>query len=388
MVPPSALVACNIYVTAAASHSSTLLSLLRRAQVQCRQHRLQGGVAEDEATHSNNDVSANDRVSPVALVHAYADIPYGRSSFHLAGSPRCVADVASALICNALSEIEFNDSKSARHPFVGLVDHVSVMPLAHSMDNGPNVEEAASAACNIGKQISKTNLTSVHYYGRACPNNTTLATVRRERTSFFHCGARGDSANVGTQTDATGDNQSTKPPTAMLKGDTTIGTPAQFVENFNIRLTSNVSFNQAKTLTQYLRGRNLETKGFGVPGVEALTLPYVRCPSEGGRVYEVACNLTNPTEGGVKQVRTQLDKWIEMQKQQFSDEVDENSGSVFNFHYFVEDAYPVGTTEKQCLEVLSGKGFGINIGTSSSKSFWDEYDKVILNNFEAFLKQN
>ena len=49
-----------------------------------------------------------------------------------------------------------------------------------------------------------------------------------------------------------------------LKGDTTIGTPDEFVENFNIRLTSNVNCDQAKTLTQFPRGRNLTPRGMGL----------------------------------------------------------------------------------------------------------------------------
>ena len=103
MITP--IVACNIYITAAASHASTLLSLLRRAQDHCRDLRL--------ASQQNKRVDTS-----VAIVHAYADIPYDRSSFHLAGNADCVADVASRLICNALDEIDLNISNNS-HPTIG-----------------------------------------------------------------------------------------------------------------------------------------------------------------------------------------------------------------------------------------------------------------------------
>ena len=389
---PATIVACNIYITAASSHSSKLLSLLRRAQDQCRelrhQHKDDFGrscsscVAKIENVSSRS--SSSNMIAPIAIVHAYADIPYDRSSFHLAGTPECVSAVASNLICNALSEIDLdctstNSNKDGqgnelRHPFVGLVDHVSIMSVDQhtpvSNDNNSNCEVAAKAAREIGKRITATNLVNVHYYGRACPNNTSLATVRRERTSFFKSGGAID-----------GKDQSSKDTPAVsktlaLQGDTTIGTPSNnFVENFNIRLTSNVNFEQAKTLTQFLRGRNISTKGYGVPGVEALTLPYVREASKGGNVYEVACNLTTPKEGSADDIKMQLDQWIEKQKQQSSD-----VAKVLDYEYFVEDAYPVGTTEEQCKQVLS------QAHDMDNEEYWRKYDREILDNFQELLQ--
>jgi len=75
MITP--VVACNIYITAAASHASTLLSLLHRAQDHCRELRR-------ASQHNKRDDTTKQHA--VAIVHAYADIPYDRSSFHLAGN--------------------------------------------------------------------------------------------------------------------------------------------------------------------------------------------------------------------------------------------------------------------------------------------------------------
>mmetsp|Transcript_33100 Transcript_33100/g.60705 ORF Transcript_33100/g.60705 Transcript_33100/m.60705 type:complete len:280 (-) Transcript_33100:26-865(-) len=245
---------------------------------------------------------------------------------------------------------------------------------------------AANAARVIGSRMSETNLVNVHYYGMACLENTPLATVRRERTSFFESGGAIDVSlkeRNGT---------STVQKKVALKGDTTIGSPVEFVENFNIRLTSNVDFDRAKTLTQFLRGRNMEKRGYGVAGVEALTLPYVRDTSKGGEVYEVACNLTTPKEGSADEIRLQLMKWIDRQRQELSGNRDgggltEDDGDAckFNYEYFVEDAYTVGTTEEQCIRVLSGKRTETE-DIRSGTVFWEDYDKEVYHKFQDFLQ--
>lgn len=369
-------VACNIYITSSASHKSTLLRLLRSAQERCGQLRTQNGCV-------------GNLTAPVGVIHAYADIPYDRSSFHLAGCSDCVTNVASELIVSAINDIDvdvgnrFGEDADSRHPFVGLVDHVSVMPLAYPMNQNHSSigdycndrEAATNAAREIGRQISKTKLINVHYYGTACPQNTPLAKVRRESTSFFQSGGAMDREENGQHRSVPETKQMAK------KGDTTVGTPTNFVENFNIRLTSNVNFDQAKTLTQFLRGRNISEKGYGVAGVEALTLIYARDKSQGGSVYEVACNLTKPKgEGGVQEVRAQLNKWVEIQRQRSSVETDGET-------YFVEDAYRVGTTEEQCRRVLlQGKEYGAS-SMSNNETFWEEHDKEVFFNFEELLSR-
>lgn len=380
-MPATSIVACNIYVTASASHKSTLLRLLKRAQDRCGQLRTQRGCI-------------GKLPAPVAIIHAYADVPYDRSSFHLAGWPDCVTDVASELIHSVINDIDVDvgnrsgKDNDSRHPFVGLVDHVSIMPLAHVINQNPTIEDgfkdreaAANAAREIGRQIYETKLVNVHYYGMACTQNKPLAKVRRESTSFFNSGGAIDKEQNGQhRNDPETKPQSTSPSTAT-KGDTTVGTPINFVENFNIRLTSNVTFDQAKTLTQFLRGRNINEKGYGVAGVEALTLAYVRDKSQGGNVYEVACNLTKPKEeGGVNEIRIQLDKWIDIQRQQSSIEIHGEK-------YFVEEAYRVGTTEEQCRNVLfKGKEHGAS-SVSNNESFWEDHDKEVFCKFEEHLSR-
>lgn len=407
----SSLVACNIYITSAATASSTLPSLLARAQDHCRQLRLQNCTRQQQDDSSSN----NKRSVAAAIVHAYADIPYDRSSFHLAGHSDCVAEVAIGLIQNALNEIEVPSNhlsssnknggadaneatklsgdkpKESRHPYVGLVDHVSVMPIAckeedSTTTNSNAAMNAANAARKIGSAISDKNSINMHYYGLACPNQTSLATVRRRKTSFFNSGGALDSSGC-KEVDSNNKDMSKQQSQQCHyeKGECTIGTPPQFVENYNIRLTRNVDFNTAKTLTQALRGRNISTKGMGVPGVEALTLPYHRDASLGGDVFEVACNLTEPKDGSVEKIEEQLEKWIVEQQQQQQHQLLSNLGeanSMRNRDYFVEKAYRVGTTEEQCINAVSYDEVADN---DEEDDRWIKHDIQVLTRFKEYL---
>lgn len=278
-----------------------------------------------------------------------------------------VSEVTSRLICGALEEIDLNGEhgsvkQDARHPFVGLVDHVSVMPMMDSSQSCDSLirEAAARVAREIGAEMSQANLVNVHYYGAACPDNTPLATVRRKNTAFFRSGGAVQAKSDGTKPDSGGDSSRT----STTKGDSIVGVPQHFVENFNVRLTSNVSFQMAKTLTEHLRGRNN-----GVAGVEALTLPYIR---NDGKVYEVACNLTNPSQGNADDIKSYVVEWVETQRRRAAEKraFDKAEG----YKFYVEDAYRVGTTEHQCREVL--------FGNKTTKD-WLDHDEGVQDRFRS-----
>lgn len=65
------LVACNFYVAASAASVDVLTSLLKRAQEHCRRIRSTG---------------------PIGVIHAFSDVPYDRSSLHIAGAPSLVRE--------------------------------------------------------------------------------------------------------------------------------------------------------------------------------------------------------------------------------------------------------------------------------------------------------
>ena len=114
----------------------------------------------------------------------------------------------------------------------------------------------------------------------------------------------------------------------------------------------------------------------------------------GGRGgYKVACNLLNPGEGkggsSAKDVSERLREWIEEEERRRRRSVEdgarsgnESSLSSLSPRCYVEDAYRVGTTARQCLEVLSSIG---DDDDESSLPMDDHYDEVCVC-FRSYLE--
>jgi glutamate formiminotransferase len=294
------------------------MKLLQKAQSRCRSLR------------------AKPSDGRIAVVHAFADGPYDRSSFHLAGCAQHVAEVAVELAKGAIEGLltmpRQKNEESSRHPFVGLVDHVAVMPLpdngeeeswkhVHPDDTFVPSTPSGWAARKIGNAIERIGV-DVHFYGGAHPEGISLATVRREQTKFFQSGSLHDDVQKSTLS-------SSRIETA------TVGAPSNFVENYNVRLTAECDRDMARSLTKTLRERD-----GGLRGVEALTLFY----SEGR--YEIACNLLQPDIGSVEAIKTKLDLWEEQNLMQVLIRGEHKT-------HLVETSYRVGTTAEHCLDVLS-----------------------------------
>lgn len=333
------LVACNVYVSAGRrQHSKELLNILRSSQKLCQQLR-------SNAANSNNSI---------AIVHAYADGPYDRSSFHIAGGANNVMIVASHLAKSAIDLLQSSISRQSdhddhsRHPLVGIVDHVSVMPLTESTSR-INIEKRDDiyipsdahglAALCISHELSQRGV-QCYTYGTADPNHTPLAQVRKQKTSFFKSGSLNENN------------------TKQFLGICTVGSPSNFVENFNIRLTNNVTKQQAMSLTKKVRERD-----GGVIGVEALTLPY------SNNRYETACNLLQPKLGSSSWILKKVDEWIEDQR------LKNNLASNNAYEYYVDDAYRVGTTLEQCMDTLA-----------KNNDSMDTHDAMVCENFENYLE--
>lgn len=321
-------VTCNIYVSAGRTDRAPILvDLLRRAQERCILLR------RDHLTPNPGLRARN----PIAIVHAFADNPYDRSSFHIAGKPDCVVDVASFIALRALRALVVANNETSqglpkevsRHPFVGVVDHISVMPLAASnieYGNKEDCEPIGSLVCDthgqtaqlIGKAIGDAGA-KIIYYGSADPQGASLAKVRREKTNFFNSGGLakpGDDIGAKFGNDESGSGGF---------GVATVGAPPTFVENFNIRLSSKCSKVQARSLARRVRKRD-----GGIVGVEALALPYTE-----GR-WEVACNLLQPSTGTSDMILQEAERWAREQ----------------DWSHLIEGGYRVGTTADQCMKVL------------------------------------
>jgi glutamate formiminotransferase len=335
-------VACNIYISAGLPrYGPFLIRLLEDAQQQCLNSQ-----------------------QLVAVVHAFSDVSYDRSSFHLAGTPMEVASVASKIASQVLKELpllkETAEGSSTKdnleHPQVGLVDHISILPLAeHNSHPLMTLEEWAAQTKSDLSQTSTNkasndmplkilpsgwaarficheldSLVHVLFYGHAHVEGKSLATVRRESTSFF-CA----------------------PSTACPKVSyCTIGATPEFVENYNIRLAPEIdSKKTAQALTRWVRERD-----GGLPFVEALSLPYSQ-----GR-YEVACNLLNPKVTSAQTIDERVNDFMKMEK----------SPSLN-----IETSYRVGTTEQQCLRALED--------IESNKGNVKKYNADVLKQFQSYF---
>jgi hypothetical protein len=369
------LVACNVYVSAGRKqHAGSLLHILKSSQELCQELRMR------QQENGESDISNN----RIALVHAYADGPYDRSSFHLAGSAECVALVASHVATTAIDTLhpffihqqeENKAGNRSQHPLVGIVDHVSVMPLVQSTaeilqnetdQQTPPPESTSTCSSADGDEFSrnadiyvppdasglaalyvahKLRLLGVHChpYGTADQNHSPLASVRKQKTSFFKSGAL--------------DSNSCKRMDNNFLGECTVGSPPEFVENFNVRLTANVSKKQAMQLTKKVRERD-----GGIIGVEALTLPY----SEGR--FEVACNLLQPKIGSSAEIMKAIREWI--------DELNEENGSTggTDHDYYIDEAYRVGCTAGQCMAAIN-----------KNEERFEGHDLSVIGNMHRYL---
>jgi Formiminotransferase domain, N-terminal subdomain len=349
ILPRASTVACNVYLSSASS--ALLLPLLDETHRRCSQW-CQPLSPEKRSREI------------VSLVHAYADLVYDRSSFHLVGTAKAMADVVSQLAVDALQSLSKQptpDTTNAhgliqRHPFVGWVDHVAVMPLHRP---GSEFEKmgmwtpSAWVARQVGTAMSNQNsghlqretcsvspAVQVHYYGDAHPERIPLATVRREQTNFFLSG--------GLQT---------VPQAGESAFTSTVGAPSSgFVENYNLCVRGTKK--QAQSLTKRVRAE--------LHGVEGLTLPY----SHGQ--WEVACNLLYPwhPRGTAEAIEEVADAWERGL-------MSESSGHNADLERFVIRRYRVGTTADQCWETLTKVGF-------SSHEQQTHYETV-RRRFESYL---
>jgi Formiminotransferase domain, N-terminal subdomain len=258
------LVACNVYISAGGNDiidKPILKRLLNRLQLLCSdisstttsttQQRQQDHLTVSSSGESSSISSSSSILSDsilcnnnnnniknenVVVVHAYVDPIYDRTSFHLAGTPTGVGIAVTDLATNAISELMLVSSqqqqqKSTQHPTIGLVDHISVMPLTsidHYDDdrvsnsdieanvnnntekgvkivNNNNNNNGTSTNCCYKKnrvsvpgqvaQMIGTELNKVYpslqvlWYGTAHPDYIPLSIVRKMETNFFQSGS-------------------------------------------------------------------------------------------------------------------------------------------------------------------------------------------------------
>lgn len=236
------------------------------------------------------------------------------------------------------------------HPTVGIVDHVSILPLTHNDEEQPvslerrcdyhgnnssivknataSSETAKSGwvAREVGLALQAVGV-QVYLYRCAHEHNVPLATVQRERTNFFKSLPTTQENNRG--------------------GQATIGAPTYFVENYNVRLKSDCPRKVALSLTKHLR-----EKDGGLKFMEALTLPYSK------NWFEAAGNLLNPDVTSLEDIDTKVKEWTKIH------------GDV------VKTGYRVGTTAVQCMDALDQ--VAMSLGET-------DYNTQTRNRFESYF---
>jgi glutamate formiminotransferase len=378
------LVACNVYVSAGLpQYSNLLLQLLGEAQEHCRTTRLSPSPsiarwAVKDVILSEGNASVDDNVDNerVVIVHAFCDGPYDRSSFHIAGSPCLVASVASRLATRAVETLEedweralnkeygnvkndgANEIIVTPHPTVGLVDHVSVLPLApytftddaggkrSAIENDPPT--TGLVAQRIGESLVSAGV-NVLYYGYAdLVSQRPLATVRRESTTFFQ-------PTISSTSSSENRNGGVSNP-GKGRGQATVGAPNCFTENFNIRLRPHTPKAIAQSLTRHVRERD-----GGLPFVEALTLRY------GQDQYEVACNLLDPSVTAATDIIERVQSWAPNHIADTPNDISNNA---------VEIAYRVGTTAEMCIDAIKA---------TMTRDGEEEYNRQVMHRFKHFI---
>jgi hypothetical protein len=401
LLPIHKLIAGNIYISTGGKsyESSTFLrKLLHAVQEEC---------ATIRRNHQDLQQEEHERTT-IVLAHAFADPCYDRSSLHLAGTSGAVAQVSSLIARLALhykSEETNNATNSyygttsstqkTAHPYVGFVDHIALMPLLlplnndavslflnntnHRIDAQQQHHSCSQAAKSVGEYLTNVMGCVVHYYGSASIDHAPLSKVRRERTTFFQSGSlESSSVSSSPNSSSTSDTNKNRPIVVC------VGSPFNFVENFNVRLSAStvvakdagIEMTSSDAFTNAAVGgkraamslcRTLRERDGGLEGVEALTLPYhdststttaattdhntttinSRCSStsSSSSSWEVACNLLSPYNStGVsrkEEIRHKTMEWL----------LHYNTNNP-HMAIRIDKMYSVGTTQEQCFHCL------------------------------------
>jgi hypothetical protein len=254
------------------------------------------------------------------------------------------------------------------HPMIGSVDHVSILSLSPqkqqllhedstliSKDEWMNAIATESSshvswnqpeeptlvtgwvARTVGHALDTEADVSVLWYGHADPNRRPLAWVRKHHTRFFTTGGL---IPITTTTPAAAATTTTT--TSVSREQATVGAPDHFVENYNIQVATS-DRTVAQSLTRWVRSTN----GGILPHVEALTLPY-GSTMDGIPLYEVACNLLDPTVTSTIDIDQQVQAWLDATSNNSEASTEQQQGRLPT----IVRSYRVGTTVEQCLEAL------------------------------------
>jgi len=202
---------------------------------------------------------------PVKLLDQHFDIDHNRAVFTYIGSKDGVIKASLALLAVAYEKISMETHRGV-HPFRGVVDVLPIIPLLDTSEAA-----AISLAKEIGEKAKDIFEVPVFYYDLACPNKTTLPSLRKQ--------LRSDKDHLGSE---------------EKKGALMIGVRG-FLVAYNINLSC-FDLALAKKIAVAIREINS-----GLLGVRALGL---ELPSR--HQVQVSMNLTKPLKVSTKIVYNEV----------------------------------------------------------------------------------
>ena len=237
------------------------------------------------------------RTEGCSILSVEPDADYNRTVITMAGTPAAVATAATALSVEAIRRIDMR-MHSGEHPRLGAVDVCPFIPI-----QGISMEECASLAAKVGKDVAELTGAPVFLYGASAtaPSRAKLSDLRRGEYEGLEArltkGA--DSRHEGTRAPDFGPQTWTE--SAAKSGGCTFGArPVLIAYNVNIPEPDAVV---AKHIGTIVRGsgriiarvgdRKLRTSGM-INSVQGMGVVL-----EQQGISQVSMNLTNASECGV-----------------------------------------------------------------------------------------
>lgn len=207
----------------------------------------------------------------VFLARTFPDVDYNRTCFTFVADDPAELGTAVASVAQVAAEVVDMREQEARHPRLGVLDHVSVHPLGTSGADG--MADASVAARNIAARLGDDVGLPYYLYGAAsATGDVRLAAIRRA-LGYFSGEAHGKWQGVGTgakDAPLAADGGPAEPHEA--RGIVCVGATA-WVTHVNVPLVS--ADNDVGTLLTRARSiaRAVAERHGGLTGVEAMALP-------------------------------------------------------------------------------------------------------------------
>ncbi|GBG25524.1 Formimidoyltransferase-cyclodeaminase [Hondaea fermentalgiana] len=231
-------------------------------------------------------------------VNVFSDEAYGRSSLTLAGELKTVMAAAHEIVALAVENLSLDDHH-AKHPRIGVADHVLLSPV-HPED----LDSLEDAARDLAQSLTEsTPRLKTAAYSRSAP----LAALRRATPYFTDAALSGPlDPSLDRTSELTGVSTFGPERFDSSLGMTCVGA-APWITNFNVPLPSGTTLEDAKRIANAIRSRG--GGEHALPAVQAVGLAH-----SDGRV-EIGCNLQDLSQTSPPDVEVAIAKLLGIKQQ-------------------------------------------------------------------------